>query len=147
MELTVQKLPATVLTSQDGVGEAARSAALLLLRLVHRAFGPLGLARTDVFAKDAEIFVLRHQVAVLGRQVGRARFTWSDRALIALPAGLIPQQPWTAFVVTAKTILDWHRRLVARRWTYPQQRPGRPPLERDPVDLTVRMARENPRWG
>jgi len=87
----------------------------LLYLLVHRAFGLLGLARRGSFAKDAEILVLRHQVAVLRRQVGRARFTWSDRALIALPAGLIPPQRWTAFLVTAKTILDWHRRLVARR--------------------------------
>jgi putative transposase len=55
-----------------------------LYRLVHRTFGLLGLARRDAIAKDAEILVLRHQVAVLRRQVGRARFTWSDRALIAL---------------------------------------------------------------
>jgi putative transposase len=78
---------------------------------------------------------------------GRARFTWSDRALIALLAGLIPRQRWTPFVVTAKTVLDWHRRLVARRWTYPHRRPGRPSLERETVELIVRLARENPRWG
>ncbi len=60
-----------------------------LYRLVHRTFGVLGLARRDTFAKDAEILVLRHQLAVLRRQIGRARFTWSDRALIALLAGLI----------------------------------------------------------
>jgi putative transposase len=118
-----------------------------LYRLVHRAFGALKLARRDTFAKDAEILVLRHQVAVLRRQVGQARFTWSDRALIALLAGLIPRERWTAFVVTPKTILDWHRRLVRRRWTYPHRRPGRPPLERGTVELIVRLARENPRWG
>jgi len=119
-----------------------------LYRLVHRTFGLLGLARRDTIAKDAEILVSRHQVAVLRRQVSRARFTWSDRALIGLLAGLIPRQRWTAFVVTPKTILDWHRRLVARRWTYPHRRPGRPPLEgRETVDLIVRFARENPRWG
>jgi putative transposase len=117
-----------------------------LYRLVHRTFGLLGLARRDTFAKDAEILVLRHQVAVLRRQVGRSRFTWSDRALIALLAGLIPRQRWTPFLVTPKTILDWHRRLVARRWIYPHRRPGRPPLERDTVDLIVRLAQENPRW-
>jgi len=105
------------------------------------------LAKRDTIAKDAEILVLRHQVAVLRRQVGRARFTWSDRALIALLAGLIPRERWTAFLVTPKTILDWHRRLVARRWTYPHRRPGRPSLGRETVELIVRFARENPRWG
>ena len=118
-----------------------------LYRLVHRTFKLLGLARWDAIAKDAEILVLRHQVAVLRRQVGRARFTWSDRALIALLAGLIPRERWTAFLVTPKTILDWHRRLVARRWTYPHQRPGRPSLERETVEPIVRFARGNPRWG
>jgi putative transposase len=118
-----------------------------LYRLVHRAFGALKLARRDAFAKDAEILVLRHQLAVLRRQVGRARFTWSDRALIALLAGLIPRQRWTPFLVTPKTILNWHRRLVARRWTYPHRRPGRPPLGRETVELIVRLAQENPRWG
>ncbi|MHB1517031.1 MAG: helix-turn-helix domain-containing protein [Acidimicrobiales bacterium] len=118
-----------------------------LYRLVHRTFGLLGLARKDAIAKDAEILVLRHQVAVLQRQVGRARFTWSDRALVVLLAGLIPRERWTAFLVTPKTILDWHRRLVAGRWTYPHRRPGRPSLERETVELIVRLARENPRWG
>jgi len=107
--------------------ESARLLAVVLsflYRLVHRTFGLLGLARRDAIAKDAEILVLRHQLAVLRRQVGRARFTWSDRALIALLAGLIPRERWTAFLVTPKTILDWHRRLVARRWTYPTDDPG-----------------------
>lgn len=102
--------------------ESARLLAVVLsflYRLVHRAFGALKLARRDAIAKDAEILVSRHQVAVLRRQVGRSRFTWSDRALIALLAGLIPRERWTAFLVTPKTILDWHRRLLARRWTYP----------------------------
>lgn len=100
-----------------------------LYRLVHRTFGALKLARRDTIAKDAEMLVLRHQVEVLRRQVDRARFTWSDRALSALLAGLIPRERWTACLVTPKTILDWHRRLLVRRWTYPHRRPGRPSLE------------------
>jgi putative transposase len=75
--------------------ESARLLAVVLsfvYRLVHRTFGLLKLAKRDTIAKDAEILVLRHQVAVLRRQVGRARFTWSDRALIALLAGLIPRE-------------------------------------------------------
>jgi len=130
--------------------ESARLLAVVLsflYRLVRCTFGLLGLARRDAIAKDAEILVLCHQVAVLRRQVGRARFTWSDRALIALLAGLIPQERWTAFLVTPKTILGWHRRLVARHGTYPHRRPGRPSLEQETVELIVRLARENPRWG
>jgi len=81
---------------------------------------------------------------------GRSRrgcFTWSDRTLVALLAGFVPRERWTAFVVTPKTVLDWHHRLVARRWTYPHRRPGRPPLERETVELIVRLAQEDPRWG
>jgi len=116
-----------------------------LYRVVYRTFGVLGFAKRDTFAKDAEILVLRHQLAVLRRQVGRPRFTWSDRTLIALLAGLIPRQRWTAFVATPKTILDWHRRLVSRRWTYPHRRPGRPPLEQDTVEPSP--LRSGPTWA
>jgi hypothetical protein len=90
-----------------------------LYRLVHRAFGALRLARRDAIAKEADILVLRHQVAAPRRQVSRPRFNWADRALIALLAGLIPRERWTAFLVSPKTILDWRRRLIRRRWTYP----------------------------
>lgn len=102
----------------------------------------------DAVAKDAEILVLRHQLAVLRRQVGRPRFTWwSDRAFVALLAQLVPKERWTPFLVTPKTILSWHRALVRRRWTYPHWRGGRPPLQAETVDLICRLARENPRWG
>ncbi len=118
-----------------------------LYRLVHRALGFVRLHRMDTFAKDAEILVLRHQLAVLRRQVARPRFTWSDRAVIALLAGLVERERWSSFLVTPKTILDWHRRLVRRHWTYPHRRPGRPALTAETVELICRLARENPRWG
>ena len=66
----------------------------------------------DAVANDAEILVLRHQLAVLHRQVARPHFTWSDRALIAISAGLIAKERWASFLVTPKTILVWHRALV-----------------------------------
>ena len=118
-----------------------------LYRLAHRALGVLRLRRMDAFAKDAEILVLRHQLAVLRRQVPRPRFTWSDRALIALLAGLVDRERWSSFLVSPKTILDWHRRLVRRRWTYPDRQPGRPALPAETVELICRLAKENPRWG
>jgi transposase len=101
----------------------------------------------DAVAKDAEILVLRHQLAVLRRQVARPRFNWSDRAVIALLSGLVPCQRWSAFLVTPQTILDWHRRLVRGHWTYPHRRPGRPVLPAETVELICRLAQENPRWG
>ena len=118
-----------------------------LYRLVRRVLEVVWVHRMDVVAKDAEILVLRHQLAILRRQAARPRFSWTDRALIALLAGLVPKKRLAAFLVTPKTILAWHRALVRRRWTYPHRRPGRPRLPAETVGLIVRLARENPRWG
>ncbi len=92
-----------------------------------------------------EIAVLRHQLAVLRRQVPRARYTPGDRMLLAVLAKLLPRERWAVFLVTPSTLLRWHRELVARRWTYPPTSRGRSGLDREVVDLVVRIARENPR--
>jgi putative transposase len=118
-----------------------------LYRSVRRVVGLVCVHRMEPAAKDAEILVLRHQLAVLRRQVARPRFTWSDRALIALLAGLVPREHWRSFLVTPETILRWHRSLLRKRWTYPHRRPGRPALPEETVELICRLARENPRWG
>ena len=118
-----------------------------LYRLVHRVLEAIRIHWMDEAAKDAEILVLRHQLAVLRRQTGRPRLTWSDRALISAVARLVPRQQWASFLITPETILRWHRALVRRQWTYPHRRPGRPTLPQETVDLIIRLARENPRWG
>ena len=115
--------------------------------MAHRALGFVRVHRMDDVAKDAEILVLRHQLAVLRRQVARPRFNWSDRAVIVLFSSLMPRQRWSSFLITPKTILDWHRRLVRGRWSYPHRRPGRPVLPAETVELICCLARENPRWG
>jgi putative transposase len=98
-------------------------------------------------AKDVEIAVLRHQLMVVRRQVARPRYTPQDRVILAILAGLLPRERWRAFLVTPATLLRWHRELVARRWTYPATGRGRRSLDPQVVELVVRMARENPRWG
>ena len=118
-----------------------------LYRLVRRAAEFVRLHRIDDVAKDAEILVLRHQLAILRRQASRPLFSWTDRALIAALASLLPRERWAAFLVTPETILRWHRALVRRHWTYPHRGPGRPALHQETVDLILRLARENPRWG
>ena len=71
----------------------------------------------------------------------------ADRAFLAAASRFLPRTRWSSFFVTPDTLLRWHRRLVARRWTYPRRSPGRPALGGAVRELVLRIARENPRWG
>jgi putative transposase len=104
------------------------------------------LARSDI-AKDVEILVLRHQLAVLHRQTPRPRVSWADRALIAALVRCLPSHRRVGLLVTPATILRWHRRLVARRWATSHRPPGRPAIPPGLRTLAVRLATENPTWG
>lgn len=114
--------------------------------IVRRLLGVLGLGRAPD-ARDVEIVVLRHQLAVLARQVARPRYTPTDRMVLAWLAKLLPRDRWRMFLVTPATLLRWHRELVCRRWTYPATGRGRQSLPDATIDLVLRLARENPRWG
>jgi hypothetical protein len=115
--------------------------------LVRRLLGLLRLGPT-LDEKDVEIAVLRHQLAVLRRQLARPRYSPTDRAVLATLARLLSRERWAAFLVTPATLLRWHRELVARSWTYPRRGQAAPnALDDDVVALVLRLARENPRWG
>jgi len=96
--------------------------------------------------KDLEIIVLRHELAILRRRTRRRAMSWTDRLCLAAASRVLSRAQWRAFIVTPATLLRWHRRLVAKRWTF-ARRVGRPPIRRDIHALVLRLARENPRWG
>src|SRR6185369_9073040 len=104
------------------------------------------LARSDT-AKDAEILTLRHEVAVLRRTNPRPTFTWLDRAALSALSRLLPTPLRRLRLVSPRTLLRWHAQIVARRWTYPRRRPGRPPTPPPIRALILQLARENARWG
>jgi putative transposase len=120
-----------------------------LYLLVRRLLGCLMvLARREV-SKDAELLVLRHENAVLRRQIGRVRYQPADRMWLSALSRLIPRQRWAeVFTVAPATLLAWHRRLAARKWDYPnRRRPGRPSTAAAISKLVIRIATDNPTWA
>ena len=118
----------------------------LLYLMMTGVFGWLALlSRSDV-AEDAEILVLRDEVAVLGRQAGRPLLDWADRAVLVVLGGLFPGGLRRFRLVMPGTLLGWRRSLIAWHWTFPN-RAGRPPVAVEVRELVVRLAAESPCWG
>ena len=120
------------------------------LRLLYLIFARLCswliLLGRSAASKDAELLVLRHEVAVLRRANPRPRLDWADRAVLATLIRLLPARLRMHRLVTPGTVLRRHRRLVTRKWTYPN-RTGRPPVSAEIAALIERLATENHGWG
>jgi hypothetical protein len=119
----------------------------LVYMVTCRLFGLIGLLFRSSGSKELEIVVLRHELSILRRQTKRPQLREADRVLLAALSRVVPRGSWSVFVVSPRTLLRWHQRLVARRRTYPSTRIGRPPVGDEIEQLVARFARENPSWG
>jgi putative transposase len=117
---------------------------LVLRRVVQLIAGSFN----ELMSAEVEVVVLRHQLKVLKRQVGRPRLRRRDRLFMAAISRTLPRARWSSFVVSPQTLLRWHRELVRRKWTHRRRSVGgRPPIPDEVREFILRMARENPRWG
>ena len=114
---------------------------------VRALLGALLRSRRGLHVKDVELLVLRHELEILRRQVVRPELRMADRALLAAAACHLPRSSRGVLLVTPRTLLRWHQRLLRRKWRQATGRPGRPSLPAEVRELVLRLARENPRWG
>src|SRR6187549_822741 len=122
------------------VGHDPGVSSRLLYLIFWQTLGLVLLMGRTSATKDVELLVLRHEVAVLRRTNPRPRLDWADRAVFAALIQRLPPALRRHRLVSPDTILRWHRRLVRRKWTYPN-RSGRPPIDEMLAALVVRMAR------
>ncbi|MDF3294449.1 integrase, partial [Streptomyces sp. RB6PN23] len=115
----------------------------LLYLIFSQLLGWLTLLGRSSAAYKAELLTLRHEVAVLRRQVKRPQMSWADHALLSALAVRLPPALRRHRLVTPDTLLAWHRRLLRWKWRQPPVRPGRPPLPDEIVALILRLTEEN----
>ncbi|HVA09659.1 MAG TPA: integrase core domain-containing protein [Acidimicrobiales bacterium] len=152
VHLSVPKMPSMGCDLHfDGWRRMRRASGAVTLSFFYRAFCRVLQLIRLISSKETdfavEVVVLRHEVAVLRRQVHRPALEPADRAVLAGLAGLLPRHRLGRFFVLPSTLLRWHRDLVAKRWTYAHGRPGRPGIAEGTTALVLRLAKENPTWG
>ena len=119
-----------------------------MYRIAYRFFVALvRLAVRSRRSNDLEMIGLRHQLAVLRRQVDRPELTDADRSLLGAIAAALPRPSRAGRLVSPDTLLRWHRRRIVGHWTQPQRPPGRPSTSAELRRLALRLAAENPTWG